>query len=81
MIFLKRILAWPLGTKQRFIWTYGVVLFGGGLMIVLPPSSGPIVLGLFEVAIKFVAGYVGGWLVWWALNQLMPMLLAPYRSN
>lgn len=66
---LGQALMWSAATERRFIWTFGVVFFGGSMWVwttLDPHPSGPAFSPLASLGIWVVMGYVWGWVMWQA---------------
>ena len=80
---MKRIifaLLWTTETEPRFIWIWGVLLFGGSTIGLRVPEiwsrSTPINI-LVVVAISLAGGYAFGWLMWRYLRWVRKRIQRP----
>ena len=66
-------LRWATATKHRFIWIFGVLVFGGSMALwtlqdTLPRFPPILVVGF--VLLWLMAGYVWGWLMWYCTRLI-----------
>lgn len=85
MKHLRRWAVWSLATKQRYIWIYGVVGYGGGMAIWSSPDfwspRHSLIHSLLFTALWIPAGYLFGWIMWHFVKWAKPWLVQRLTSR